>query len=93
MFFKKREPHKEEVVEISERDAELLVNLLVFWNQNYKTYIKPSKIFDRPTEIKKYRIIFSVIDGICVEIIDEYDRRHIADVTEWGKINIREERF
>lgn len=93
MFFRQKKPETEQPEPISERDSELLVELFCHWKQNYYTYIKPSKVFTRPTEIKSYKILLSVAHGICVEIIDEFGARHIADVEEFGRIKIREERF
>lgn len=91
MFFKKRKSLEEKVAEISERDGKLLVKLLHYWNEVYNTYIFPSRVFKRPIEIKRYEILLSVPEGICVSIIDEFNHEYIADVPESGKIQIREE--
>ena len=89
MFFKRKKPGPEEPTPISERDSELLVELFCHWNQNYYTYIRPSKVFTRPTEIKSYKILLSIEEGICVRIIDEFGNRFIADVTDSGEVGIR----
>lgn len=89
MFFRRKKPEPEEQALISERDSELLVELFCHWNQNYYTYIKPSKVFKRPTKIKSYKILLSIEEGICVRIIDEFGNRFIADVTDSGEVGIR----